>query len=933
MKKIDKRDIQAFMLYLRSKMQAVFSLFLLFILALFSSLAYSKKLNKASIKKKGLAGIHSTIKVNKVSIKGNKLIDRAFIKSHIQLKEGSNYSDKQAQKDVRKLFSLGFFDDIQVHVHSSGKKGFLNVSYKFKERIPIAKVEFQGNDLMKTEDLKELSLIKEYGFLNWDELQKTLEAIREKYKEQGYYLTEVSYKTQKDPETNKFKLLINIEENKKLFIKKLSLIGNRSISSKELKAFMQTKEWNILSFLGSSGIFQPEAIERDRQFIEYYYRDKGYLNVRVKKPEINITPDKKYLYITFSISEGSRFKIGEALFQGDDIVSKESVKELLSLDKQEYFSLSRLQKDMQLIVNLYKDKGYAFAAVSPLFYPDQREENRIHIQFKVNPGDIYKVRRVRILGNHKARDKVILRRIRVREGDIYSESKKELSQQLIQQLGYFEEVKLRLSRADTKTKELDIIVNVKEREGLGEAQLAGGFSNNTLFIQGGFKKQNFLGLDQSIALNMIFNRYQETFTMSYQAPYFLDSRWNFAFDFFSVAQDNLSGLKSIGTYSINPLFSSRGYSPYFRLDTGFSVSFGRHITEYSTVFLKYKLKDQQLSYDSIYFFRELPGLSSIFKFLFGDEDSAKAGKKASDQESSEFSETIKKWDSLSYPKFKDVYDLTGGRGINSSLSLIWEYDKRNDRYYASDGFFTRLSAEYSGLGGDFDYTKLTGKFHHYYSPFWKLVVKNRFDYGLVFSNRKGKKPHFSELFLLGGPYNLRGFEINTQGPRRFSQEGLSYAHEYNRLLEKARSELAQKKSQLEDLTKQTLTEGNQAKIDKLEKEIIEYERVRASQSIAFPEAFAQRTYGGSQMFFYSLELEVPIIEQSGLRGAVFFDMGEVNDKLSFDLNDGLRMDLGIGIRWKSPFGPISLDLAFPYKPKKMFGEENMNFGFSFGSQF
>ena len=887
-------------------------LFLFFCLFVFSPFAYSKK-------------------VGGISIQGNKLIETALIKSHIQLKKGSAYSDQKVKQDVRKLFSLGFFDDIQVHVHS-GKKG-LNVLYQFKERIPITEVEFKGNDHIKTEDLKELSLIKEYDFLNWAKLQKTLVAIKKKYKEKGYYTAEVSYKTQKIPKANKFKLLIDIQENKKLFIKKISLIGNRNIPSRELKAFLQTKEWNILSFLGSSGIFKPEAIERDRQFMEYYYRDKGYLNVRVKKPEIDITPDKRHLYIAFSISEGSRFKIGQALFQGDDIVSSESVKDILSLDKQEYFSLSRLQKDVQLISNLYKDKGYAFAVVSPLFYPDRGEEDKIHVQFKVEPGELYKVRRIEVLGNHKARDKVILRRVHIREGDIYSESKKELSRQLIQQLGYFEEVKFQFSRKNTKAKELDLVVHIKERESTGEAHLAGGFNNQTkLFIQGGLKKQNFLGLDQSVAGNVNFNKYQETLTLSYQAPYFLDSRWNFAFDFFNVAQDTLSGLETVSASSINSLFSSREYSPYSRLDTGFSISLGRHITEYSTVFLKYKLQNQELSYDSIYFLRELPVLSSVFDFLFGS-DKKSSGTQKSKQELLESGDTLQQWSALSYPRFKDVYNLKDGKGINSSVSLIWEYDKRNDRYYASAGFFTRLSAEYSGLGGDFDYTKMRGKFHHYYSPFWKLVIKNRFDYGLVFSNKKAKNPPFSELFLLGGSYNLRGFDLNTQGPRRFSQEGLDYAHSYNQLIEQAKSELNQRKSQLEILKNQASTEVNQAKIDELEKKIAQYESISSSQSIEFPEAFSKRAYGGSQMFFYSLELEIPIIESSGLRGAVFFDVGEANDNLLFDLDDKLRANAGVGIRWKSPFGPISLDWAFPYKPRKTFGEKNMNFQFSFGSQF
>ena len=800
------------------------------------------------------------VKVNKISIKGNKIIETELIRSHIQLKEGSSYNEKTIQKDVRQLFSLGFFDAIEVQ-SSSAKKG-LNILYQVKERIHIGEVEFKGNDNIKTEDLKELSLIKEHGFLNFNDFQKTALTIKEKYKEKGYYLVEVSYKTEKIPKENKLKFIIEIKENKQLFIKKINFIGNRKISSNELKAFMLTKERNLLSFLGSSGIFNPEHINRDLQFIEYYYRDKGYLNVRVQKPIINITPNKKFLYINFPISEGSRFKLGQVVFQGDEIIPVEQVMDKLSLKKEEYFSLGKLQADIKFISVLYKNKGYAFVEVKPMFYPDKAEEDKIHILFKVEKGGIYKVGRIHVLGNKNARDKVILRRFHIREGDLYNESKKELTRQLLQQLGYFEEVDIKLKQSETTKGELELIADVKERENTGEVLLSGGYSGAyKLFIQAGVKKQNFLGLDQSIALNATFNKYQEIFTFAYQNPYFLDSNWSFAFDIFNVSQDALSG-SGVGS----SLFSLQGdyYSSYSQLDTGFSFSLGRHLTEFSSLSLKYQFKKQSVSDHSIYFLRDLPGVSSVFNFVFGEKN---------DQNDQNDQKII---------SFNDIYKFKEATGFNSSLSAIFEYDKRNDRFYASKGFFTRLSAEYSGLGGNFDYTKLQGKFHHYYSPFWKLVIKNRLEYGWVFSNNKQKNVPFTELFLLGGPYDLRGFEFNSQGPREESEKALKYAQEKN---------------------------------------------------LKHPESFAQRPYGGSQMFLYSLELEVPIIEQAELRGAVFFDIGEANNKLLFNLNDQLRTNVGFGVRWKSPFGPISLDWALPYRPKKEFSEENWKFQFSFGSLF
>ena len=814
-------------------------------------------------------------KVNQLSIKGNQLVEASAIKSHINLKKGAVYSNRQVQKDVKKLFSLALFDDIKVYT-SYDKKGQLNLLYQVKERAFISQLLFKGNKKINTDELKELVFVSEYSFLNYDDLQKSLLAIKEKYKEKAYYLAEISYRLKKDSNKKSYTLLIEIKEHSKLLVKRINFIGNRNISDETLKSFMLTKETNILSFLGSGGVYQAKNMERDRQAIQYYYRDKGYLNVQVQDPMIKETPDKKFLYITFSISEGVRFKMGEELFAGDEIVSSEEAQSRFKLAGRDYFSLGALQADMQMISLLYKNKGYAFVEVQPLFSLDQMEEAKVHVSFQVEKGKTYKIRRIQIKGNKNTRDKVVLRRFQIKEGELFSQSKMDLSRQLLQQLAFFEKVDIQPKSYPARSGELDLVVQIKEREGTGEASLAGGYSGHTgLFIKAGAKKASLFGLEQSGALSVILGRYQEYFILNYQNPYFLDSQWNLGFELFNTSQRSFTGSSS--SFLFSP-FSGNDYQTYFQLNTGFSVSIGRHINNFSTLFLKYKLNNTQLSEESVYYVRELPVFSSIFNFLFGEieENKVKTAKKTINKELLE--------ENITYLRFNDIYDLKANSGLNSSVSATWNYDKRNDRYYASSGFFTQLSAEYSGLGGNFNWTKIQGKFRYYYPLFWKLTLKNRLDMGWIFSNDSGQTVPFTELFLLGGPYDLRGFAVQTQGPRKRSQKAYEYALSFNE-------------------------EGGQLK----------------------PETFALRPYGGKQKFFYSLELEAPIVEKAGLRAGVFFDLGEANNKLSFDLEGQLRANVGFGVRWQSPFGPISLDWAFPYKPRKDYQEKNWEFQLSFGS--
>lgn len=809
-------------------------------------------------------------KVLKISIKGHKVLQVQNIKSHLRLKIGQSFRSKVVREDVKNLHSLGFFEKIEVHSYPF-KKG-LHIIYKIKEKPLVTAIEFKGNKNVRTDDLKDLITIKLFDFLNRDDLHKSFQAIKEKYEGNGYFMVDISHqlsnisekqktKQQKKIKAPQLKLVVTIKENTKLLVKRINFIGNRNISSSVLKSFLATKQQNILSFIGKSGVYNVKDLTRDLKVIEYIYRDKGFLNVRLEKPEVSLSKDQKGVYISLTISEGVRFKLGEVALKPTEIISQEKAQKHLQLKQGNYFSLTALQKDLAFVRNLYKEKGYAFAEVAPQMFPDPSGENILHLLFVPNPGDRYKINEVIIQGNHETRDKVILRQLFLKEGDSYKESSRQITQQLLQQLGFFEQARVFAIKKEDKKGLLDIAIDLKERENTGEASLAGGWNSySRLFIQGSIKENNFLGLGQTISFQVSLNRYQEIFSFSYLDPYFLDSDWRLGFDIFNFGQDILNGRQSNNGLGLD----RQQDLSYSQLNTGFSVTFGKHLTQSLTTSLKYRLQQQNLGNTSFQFLRSIPIIKPVFIALFGEP----------------FTEEEQASGSLS--SFSDIYPLKEGEGLNSSLSAILEYDKRNDRFQTSKGYYGKFSVEFSGLGGDFNYTKAQANIRHYYPIKWGIILKNAFNAGLVFSNTKNKTVPFTELFLLGGPYNLRGFQTNTIGPRVRSKKAFEYA---------------------------------------------------TAQGLSNPESFADRPYGGKQMFYYNLELETPLLPQAQLRGAIFLDIGEVHNRLGFDLEDQLRLNVGVGVRWRSPFGLINIDLGMPYKPRKQYGENSVELQFGVGSGF
>ncbi len=90
--------------------------------------------------------------------------------------------------------------------------------------------------------------------------------------------------------------------------------------------------------------------------------------------------------------------------------------------------------------------------------------------------------------------------------------------------------------------------------------------------------------------------------------------------------------------------------------------------------------------------------------------------------------------------------------------------------------------------------------------------------------------------------------------------------------------------------------------------------------------------GGNKMFLLNLELQFPISEELGLRGIVFFDMGNAFAENESINPADLRFGVGAGLQWFSPFGPILMQLGFPLDALE--DEDGSVFEFSFGgSQF
>ncbi|HIB78229.1 MAG TPA: hypothetical protein EYO58_11615, partial [Flavobacteriales bacterium] len=178
-------------------------------------------------------------------------------------------------------------------------------------------------------------------------------------------------------------VIFDIQENHKVQIKQITILGNNYFPDADLKAIIETREGNELSWLSGSGTYKEEAFQTDMMRLQAYYLDHGFIQVKVGQPTVEMTPDKRYIFVTFRITEGEQFRIGKMSFSGQvELVDKKSnvlvdediLRKELTIKPGQLFSRSMLFQQIQQLALTYKDYGYAFVNITPnsQIHPAQR---------------------------------------------------------------------------------------------------------------------------------------------------------------------------------------------------------------------------------------------------------------------------------------------------------------------------------------------------------------------------------------------------------------------------------------------------------------------------------------------------------------------------------------------------------------------------------
>lgn len=418
---------------------------------------------------------------------------------------------------IDNLWKQGLFEDISIVVtRVQGDKIFLKIN--LRSRPKLSKFQFTGVKGSDADKLREEMKIAVGDVVTENLLTTSRNKIKSYYFEKGF--TNATVETTTEPDTtggkkDRVTVYFKVDKGKKVKIDTLFVEGNKTVATNKIlrkmknthdvhyfkKMYVWTSSW------WKASRYKETNLSEDLESVLTYYNELGYRDARivsdtvwqVPQEELNISEKRKAkqdrVKVKVKIHEGSKFYFRNITFTGNTVYTSETLARHLRIAKGDPYNRTELETNLNYnpsgtdITSMYMDNGYLFFSVTPVEVAV--ENDSIDIEIRIVEGKQARIRNVIVEGNTITNDKVIMRELHTRPGDLFSRDAILRSRRELVTLGYFkEESIIPEPRPNREDGTVDIVYKVEEGS-TSQIQLQGGINGGMIIGVFGIQLNNF----------------------------------------------------------------------------------------------------------------------------------------------------------------------------------------------------------------------------------------------------------------------------------------------------------------------------------------------------------------------------------------------------------------------------------------------------------
>ena len=617
---------------------------------------------------------------------------------------GDTVNDSSLAASIKALYATENFADIQSRVEGG------NLRFDVIERPTIAEVNFEGNKLIPKEGLEQglgNAGLSVGNVLKQSTLQGVANELQQQYISQGYYNSNIEV-DQTVLDGNRVKLDVRFIEGKPAKVVDINVIGNKHFSDEEIKDVFAVKESSWTRLLSKSDRYAQEKLAASLDNLKALYQNDGYVRFAVDNAVLNISEDKRSVFIEVSLSEGEQYQFGDVNFLGKPTFDNNELKELVTFAPNEKYSQAKLDDTTAALKRRYGNEGYYLAQVRPV--PRINDDTKmVDVDYYIDPARPIYVRRINFTGNIKTQDEVLRREMRQLEGSLASSEKIQLSRTRLMRTGFFKAVNVDVKPVPNQPDQVDVNYTVEEQPS-GSSTIAAGYSQSGgVTFQLDLTQNNFMGTGNRVKAALSRSETRDSYSLGYTDPYFTEN---------GVSQ-------GVSAYYRKTKYDDDNVSNYVTDSYGATLNYSYPVDETKRVSAGLNVDNTEVRGG-----RYL-GISNVQEIL---DD----GGTQSDS------------DTLGVSSFKNDYQTY-------NLLLGWDYSTLDRPVFPTKGMSHTVDATI-GLG-DANYQKLVYSGNVYYPLYKDVIARGYTKLGY------GNDLPFYENFYAGGYGSVRGYESSTLGPK------------------------------------------------------------------------------------------------------------------------------------------------------------------------